>query len=341
MRQGQQHRRGRGRNNQNNNNNHSHNQHGQRKGQNPLTRSFESNGPDVKVRGTPAHVAEKYLQLARDAQSSGDHVLAENYLQHAEHYNRIIIAYREQQSQHSGDMANGNGSRQYPQRSDLGDGDDSMAGDGLGDDGVASEQPYGARNAALDPQRTMDAQPSLDDGRPQRNGDHHPRFRDRPSRHDRPEGYERPERQSERPERQSERPERQSERQSERGFDRPRERPPYQSRDVEQPSAEPRDQRESRELRQPREHREPREQRLQPPREPDGNRAEAQPVPVADGGPEVRAERPEGGPRRRERFGLGADQPDFLRRPVRRPRRDPEPGFVPETPPASDDPPRE
>src|SRR5437762_4513214 len=92
MRQGQQNRRGRGRN---------------RKGQSPLTRSFESNGPDVKIRGTPAHIAEKYITLARDAQSSGDPVLAENYLQHAEHYNRIIMSFREQQMQQSGDMING------------------------------------------------------------------------------------------------------------------------------------------------------------------------------------------------------------------------------------------
>jgi hypothetical protein len=61
-------------------------------GPNPLTRSYESNGPDVKVRGTAQHIAEKYMSLARDAQSSGDRVMAENYLQHAEHYNRIIAA---------------------------------------------------------------------------------------------------------------------------------------------------------------------------------------------------------------------------------------------------------
>ena len=84
MRQGQQNRRGRGRNNN------------RKGGHNPLARSFESNGPDVKIRGTPAHIAEKYLTLARDAQTSGDPVLAENYLQHAEHYTRIIMAYREQ-----------------------------------------------------------------------------------------------------------------------------------------------------------------------------------------------------------------------------------------------------
>ncbi|MBE7219511.1 MAG: DUF4167 domain-containing protein, partial [Caulobacteraceae bacterium] len=65
---------------------------GNRKGPNPLTRSYESNGPDVKIRGNAHHVAEKYLQLARDAQSSGDPVSAESYLQHAEHYFRLIAS---------------------------------------------------------------------------------------------------------------------------------------------------------------------------------------------------------------------------------------------------------
>jgi hypothetical protein len=72
------------------------NNNGGRKHINPLSRNFESNGPDVKVRGNAAHVAEKYLQLARDAQSSGDPVLAENYLQHAEHYFRIVAAAQPQ-----------------------------------------------------------------------------------------------------------------------------------------------------------------------------------------------------------------------------------------------------
>ncbi len=57
--------------------------------------SFDSNGPDVKVRGTAAQVAEKYAGLARDATSVGDRVAAENYLQHAEHYTRIMNANNE------------------------------------------------------------------------------------------------------------------------------------------------------------------------------------------------------------------------------------------------------
>jgi hypothetical protein len=66
------------------------------KSHNPLTRVYESNGPDIEIRGTAAHVAEKYVQLARDAQSSGDPVAAENYYQHAEHYFRLIAAVQEQ-----------------------------------------------------------------------------------------------------------------------------------------------------------------------------------------------------------------------------------------------------
>src|SRR5689334_18456606 len=77
MRQGQQHRRGGGR--------------GPRP-QHALSRNYESNGPDVKLRGTAAQIAEKYLSLARDALASGDMVAAESYFQHAEHYNRIIMA---------------------------------------------------------------------------------------------------------------------------------------------------------------------------------------------------------------------------------------------------------
>ncbi|WP_422378467.1 DUF4167 domain-containing protein [Roseibium sp.] len=68
-----------------------------RKGPNPLTRTYESNGPDVKIRGTAMHIAEKYQQLARDAQASGDRVMSENYNQHAEHYLRIVAAAQPQQ----------------------------------------------------------------------------------------------------------------------------------------------------------------------------------------------------------------------------------------------------
>lgn len=64
---------------------------GGRKGNgNSVNRVYESNGPEGKVRGTPQQIYDKYISLARDAQTSGDRVIAENFLQHAEHYQRIL-----------------------------------------------------------------------------------------------------------------------------------------------------------------------------------------------------------------------------------------------------------
>jgi len=91
---------------------------------------YESNGPDVKIRGTASHIAEKYLQLARDAQSSGDPVAAENYYQHAEHYFRLIAAAQEQFRQ----------SQPYFQQQPGGEMRGAMADDGF-DDGE-DEQPH-------------------------------------------------------------------------------------------------------------------------------------------------------------------------------------------------------
>ena len=65
---------------------------------NIINRVFESAGPDGKVRGTPQQIIDKYQLLARDAQLAGDRVAAENYLQHAEHYSRLLgDAQRQQQ----------------------------------------------------------------------------------------------------------------------------------------------------------------------------------------------------------------------------------------------------
>ena len=130
MRPGQQNKRMRGRN---------------RKGPNPLTRSFESNGGDVKIRGTALHIAEKYVQLARDASSSGDRVAAENYLQHAEHYYRILAAAQAQMPQPQPVVRNDDDS----------DGDDEGDNEG-GTNGFAQQpQPgpvqYGSEQPAFNP----------------------------------------------------------------------------------------------------------------------------------------------------------------------------------------------
>ncbi|WP_341705793.1 DUF4167 domain-containing protein [Ferrovibrio sp.] len=96
-------------------------------------RNFDSNGPDVKIRGTASHIFERYCQLARDANSSGDRVGAENYLQHAEHYYRIMLAQGVTPMQRaSGNPANaqagngngqGNGQPQQPQQQPSADGE--------------------------------------------------------------------------------------------------------------------------------------------------------------------------------------------------------------------------
>ena len=69
----------------------------------PLNRNhvFDSNGPDLRVRGTAQQLFEKYLQLGRDASSSGDRVMAEGYFQHAEHYFRVVNAINQAQQQHT------------------------------------------------------------------------------------------------------------------------------------------------------------------------------------------------------------------------------------------------
>ena len=54
------------------------------------SQTFDSNGPDVRVRGNAFQILEKYVALARDAHASGDRIAAENYYQHAEHYYRLI-----------------------------------------------------------------------------------------------------------------------------------------------------------------------------------------------------------------------------------------------------------
>ncbi len=135
------------------------------KNHNPLTRVYESNGPDVKIRGTANHVAEKYIQLARDATASGDPVAAENYYQHAEHYFRLIAAAQEQFRQ----------SQPYQQRSEgEARGDDSFD---EGDDQPAygNTEPHSPREQAQyqqresQPYQQSNYQPRNDQPRHERN----------------------------------------------------------------------------------------------------------------------------------------------------------------------------
>jgi len=101
---------------------------------NSLNRSYDSHGPDVRIRGTAQHVAEKYLQLARDAHTGNDPVAAENYLKHAEHYFRLIAAAQAVQ------IGRQNGDVRAPGESDPEDSDDSNDFGGLPDRFASREQ---------------------------------------------------------------------------------------------------------------------------------------------------------------------------------------------------------
>jgi hypothetical protein len=364
MRQGQQNRRGRGRGNQPQS----------RKGQhhhNPLMRTYQSNGPDQKIHGTPAQIAEKYMSLARDALSSGDPVLAENYLQHAEHYNRIILTYREQQIQQNGGEGANSGLPRHRQFQVAGE---PLAGDGEDGDDMVGDQP-GMSMRANEPQPRMydSGQPRED--RQQRQGGEHgyrdqgaPRDRERDrdrdregggrdrefrdggrgfrqrdqrfghdrgdrgqmeGRGDRQERFSRGEANGERVERfdRGDRPDRGP-------------RPSYGDR-PDRPERGERFERGERQERFERPDRAEGGERRIPVGGGDTERVVETPAPAPAPTPVAEAVP---APRRRERFADAAtDQPEFLRRPVRRPRReaaapvDAGDGDVPATRPAAPD----
>lgn len=82
--------------NNNNGSNRGGGQNQQRRSFQNKNKVFDSNGPDVRIRGTAYQIVEKYLALAKDSASAGDRVLAESYLQYAEHYQRIISSWEDE-----------------------------------------------------------------------------------------------------------------------------------------------------------------------------------------------------------------------------------------------------
>jgi hypothetical protein len=124
-----------------------------RKSHNPMVRVYESNGPDVKIRGNPSHIAEKYVQLARDALTSGDPISAENYYQHAEHYYRVIAAAQEQFRQNNPHFSRPENEQPAAREGNFDDSDD----DGQASVSGASDSPYGTREPQ--PYIPRDAQP--------------------------------------------------------------------------------------------------------------------------------------------------------------------------------------
>lgn len=130
MRQGPNPKRSRGRNN------------GRRPNMPLRMQTFDSNGPDVRIRGSAYQVHEKYLQLARDASSSGDRIMAESYLQHAEHYYRIIAVVQEQQNANDQNRRPRQDGQGYGGQDYRGPPGDEMSGEG-GDDYAGDESGEG------------------------------------------------------------------------------------------------------------------------------------------------------------------------------------------------------
>lgn len=103
---------------------------------NIVNRVFDSSGPEGKVRGTPQQIIDKYLALARDAQLSSDRVAEQSFLQHAEHYTRMLseaqreMAERQQQQQQAGQQRGEGGGDDQPRQRD---GDDRRRDEARGD----------------------------------------------------------------------------------------------------------------------------------------------------------------------------------------------------------------
>jgi hypothetical protein len=97
--------------------------------------TYDSNGPDIRVRGNAHQVLEKYLAMARDAASQGDRIAAENYYQHAEHYFRMINSQNQNQQQNN----RFNGNQQRPMSTPADD-QSMMQGEGQGEEGDSQSE---------------------------------------------------------------------------------------------------------------------------------------------------------------------------------------------------------
>lgn len=130
---------------------------------NNINRHFESNGPDVKIRGSAQQILEKYLQYARDAQTSGDRVMSEAYFQHAEHYQRILEAMQA----HQKPRREGSGDRDSnDEDDDATDRGDAAPQDQTGEDGY-DKPGHGGRGSGSksDPLRVIDEDQDGETGR--------------------------------------------------------------------------------------------------------------------------------------------------------------------------------
>lgn len=114
---------------------------GGRRGGQKRSQVYDSNGPDVRIRGTAHQVCEKYLALAKDSTAAGNVVLAESYLQHAEHYQRIINAWEEENGRQDKGERNNNGRKEKSDNKTSGaDADLSLPSSILGEEAKAESE---------------------------------------------------------------------------------------------------------------------------------------------------------------------------------------------------------
>ncbi|MEL6915618.1 MAG: DUF4167 domain-containing protein [Pseudomonadota bacterium] len=116
---------------------------------NIINRVFDSSGPEGKVRGTPQQIIDKYNQLMRDAQLSGDRVAAENFQQHAEHYTRLLGEAQKEQDARREEQERQNRERQAERDRERADRQE-REGNGGGDDDQGQGQ-GGRRRDRSDP----------------------------------------------------------------------------------------------------------------------------------------------------------------------------------------------
>lgn len=100
---------------------------------NIINRVFDSSGPEGKVRGTPQQIIEKYLALARDAQLSNDRVAEQSFLQHAEHYTRLLGEAQREQAERQAQFGGPQGGQGGDTREDRGDGRGESRSEGRGE----------------------------------------------------------------------------------------------------------------------------------------------------------------------------------------------------------------
>lgn len=115
---------------------------------NPSRQNFDSNGPGVRIRGSATQVYEKYIQMARDAQTSGDPVAAETMLQHAEHYYRLLNENQVRQQANGNNASDQSSSQSDDDSSDDYDDDDNNNNAGNTIQSALPQQPEAAEKPA-------------------------------------------------------------------------------------------------------------------------------------------------------------------------------------------------